>query len=332
MEPAPGPGPDPDPDPDPNMDPGRDPVTGPGHDPVTAPVPVTDPVTDPANDPDVEPLHRGGFRCRLCQITTANLPSLRSHLSGKRHGRLRCLRAERRAQEQRSLFVSGFRRGTAPEQLRRHFRAFGPVATVVMDKDKGAFAIVELRDPAGRQRALEQPRHFLDGRRLRVRPREHREWPRDPPRDPPGNPPGPPGLLQALGRAQDVWAQLQLLVRALELSAAERRLRELLVTLIREVFTEFFPGCSVVPYGSSVNGFDVHGCDLDLHLELGEPQSPETPNGDPQIAETPNGDPPMEGTPNGDPQIPETPKNPYPNSNGDPQIPETQNGDPQRLR
>ncbi|NXV55356.1 STPAP polymerase, partial [Molothrus ater] len=69
---------------------------------------------------------------------------------------------------------------------------------------QGAFAIVELRDPAGRQRALEQPRHFLDGRRLRVRPREHREWPRDPPRDPPGNPPGPPGLLQALGRAQDV--------------------------------------------------------------------------------------------------------------------------------
>ncbi|NWZ17833.1 STPAP polymerase, partial [Agelaius phoeniceus] len=103
-----------------------------------------------------------------------------------------------------SLFVSGFRRGTAPEQLRRHFRAFGPVATVVMDKDKGAFAIVELRDPAGRQRALEQPRHLLEGRRLRVRPREHREWPRDPPRDPPGNPPGPPGLLQALGRAQDV--------------------------------------------------------------------------------------------------------------------------------
>ncbi|KAM6995813.1 speckle targeted PIP5K1A-regulated poly(A) polymerase [Passerculus sandwichensis] len=354
----PGPGLDPDPGPDPDMDPGREPVTGPGNDPLKAPVPVTDPVTDPAKDPDVEPLHRGGFRCRLCQVTTANLPSLRSHLAGKRHGRLRCLRAERRAQEQRSLFVSGFRRGTAPEQLRRHFRAFGPVATVVMDKDKGAFAIVELREPAGRQRALQQPRHCLDGRRLRVRPREHREWPRQRPREPPGT---PPGLLQALGRAQDVWAQLQLLVRALELSAAERRLRELLVTLIREVFTEFFPGCSVVPYGSSVNGFDVHGCDLDLHLELGEPpdgdpqtpetpkdpypnpngdpqipetpngdpQTPETPNGLPQIPETPNGDSAMEQTPNGDPQSPETPKTPYPNTNGAPQIPETPNGDPQ---
>ncbi|NXR47171.1 STPAP polymerase, partial [Hippolais icterina] len=59
-----------------------------------------------------------------------------SHLAGKRHRRLRCLRAERRSQEQRSLFVSGFPRGTDPARLRQHFRAFGDVATVVMDKEK----------------------------------------------------------------------------------------------------------------------------------------------------------------------------------------------------
>ncbi|XP_058717456.1 speckle targeted PIP5K1A-regulated poly(A) polymerase [Poecile atricapillus] len=332
------------------MEPG--PAPGPEPDPATGPVPGT----DPAADPDVEPLHRGGFRCRLCQITVANLPSLQSHLAGKRHRRLRCLRSERLSQEQRSLFVSGFPRGTDPARLRRHFRAFGDVATVVMDKEKGAFAIVELGDAAGRLRALQEPRHLLGGRRLRVRPREHREFPRERPRDPPGTPPGPPGLLQALGRAQDVGAQLQLLVVALELSAAERRLRELLLALIREVFTEFFPGCSVVPYGSSVNGFDVHGCDLDLHLELGgqdgdpqnqetpngdpqnretpngDPQSPETPNGDPQNQETPNGDPQTQGTPNGDPQNRETPNGDPQNRetpNGDPQSPETPNGDPQ---
>ncbi|NXV09642.1 STPAP polymerase, partial [Cettia cetti] len=103
-----------------------------------------------------------------------------------------------------SLFVSGFPRGTEPARLRQHFRAFGDVATVVMDKEKGAFAIVELREPAGRQRALDEPRHFLGGRRLRVRPREHRDFPREHPREPPGTPPLPPGLLQALGQEQDV--------------------------------------------------------------------------------------------------------------------------------
>ncbi|OPJ87084.1 hypothetical protein AV530_011552 [Patagioenas fasciata monilis] len=87
-------------------------------------------------DPDVEPLPRGGFRCRLCQISAANPPSLAEHLRGKKHRRLRSLRAERAEQERRSLFVSGFARGTADTELARYFGAFGDVAAVVMDKDK----------------------------------------------------------------------------------------------------------------------------------------------------------------------------------------------------
>ncbi|KAK1196729.1 STPAP polymerase, partial [Pygoscelis papua] len=134
------------------------------------------------------------------------------HLRGKKHRRLRSLRAERRAQEQRSLFVSGFARGTSGAELAEYFGAFGDVAAVVMDKEKvgvsqgggpgkggtgpgltgcvavrlsvvpappppppfslpGAYAIVELRDAAGRERALAEPQHGLAGHRLRVRPR-----------------------------------------------------------------------------------------------------------------------------------------------------------------
>lgn len=58
------------------------------------------------------------------------------HLRGKKHRRLRSLRAERRAQEQRSLFVSGFARGTSDTELAEYFGAFGEVAAVVMDKEK----------------------------------------------------------------------------------------------------------------------------------------------------------------------------------------------------
>ncbi|KAF1585953.1 Speckle targeted PIP5K1A-regulated poly(A) polymerase, partial [Eudyptes moseleyi] len=93
------------------------------------------------------------------------------HLRGKKHRRLRNLRAERRAQERRSLFVSGFARGTSGAELAEYFGTFGDVAAVVMDKEKGAYAIVELRDAAGRERALAEPQHGLAGRRLRVRPR-----------------------------------------------------------------------------------------------------------------------------------------------------------------
>ncbi|XP_074714119.1 speckle targeted PIP5K1A-regulated poly(A) polymerase-like [Strix uralensis] len=194
-------------------------------------------------DPDVEPLPRG-FRCRLCQVSAANRPSLAEHLRGKKHQRLRTLRAERRAQEQRSLFVSGFARGTSGAELAEYFGAFGDVATVVMDKEKGVYAIVELREAAGRERALAEPQHALAGHRLRVRPREEKVFAYSP--RPGGGarrePLGPEKLEQALCQAPDVDAQMSQLVELLELSEAERRVRHLLVTLFQEVFTEFFPG------------------------------------------------------------------------------------------
>ncbi|NXX02989.1 STPAP polymerase, partial [Larus smithsonianus] len=271
----------------------------------------------PVADPDVESQPRGGFRCRLCQVSAANRPSLAEHLRGKKHQRLRALRAERRAQEQRSLFVTGFARGTSGAELADYFRTYGDVATVVMDKEKGAYAIVELREAAGRERALAEPRHHLDGHRLRVRPREQKGFVYGPPsgRSPRREPLSPARLEQELWQASDVDTQMSRLVELLELSEAERRVRHLLVTLFQEVFTEFFPGerpppaprgpiprvsrpsgqpgpspprpscdtaaflthsppsfprsgCAVLPFGSSVNGFDAHGCDLDLLLDL----------------------------------------------------------------
>ncbi|NXO50628.1 STPAP polymerase, partial [Aramus guarauna] len=196
-------------------------------------------------------------------------PSLVEHLRGKKHQRLRSLRAERRSQEQRSLFVSGFARGTSGEELAEYFGAYGDVAAVVMDKEKGAYAIVELRDAAGRERALAETQHDLAGHRLRVRPREQKAFAYGPPgRSPCREPLGPGRLEPALWQVADVDAQMSELVRLLELSEDERHVRHLLVTLFQEVFTEFFPGCTVVPFGSSINGFDVHGCDLDLFLDL----------------------------------------------------------------
>ncbi|XP_075597613.1 speckle targeted PIP5K1A-regulated poly(A) polymerase [Balearica regulorum gibbericeps] len=242
---------------------------GPAMAAVPDPEPTLEVGSDPLADPDVEALPRSGFRCRLCQVSAANRPSLAEHLRGKKHRRLRSLRAERRAQEQRSLFVSGFARGTSGEELAEYFGAYGDVAAVVMDKEKGAYAIVELRDAAGRERALAETQHDLAGHRLRVRPREQKAFAYGPPgRSPRREPLGPERLEPALWQVADVDAQMSELVRLLELSEDERRVRHLLVTLFQEVFTEFFPGCSVVPFGSSVNGFDIHGCDLDLFLDL----------------------------------------------------------------
>lgn len=63
-------------------------------------------------------------------------PSLDDHLRGKKHQRLENLRSVRQAQELRSVFVSGFPKGTPASELSDYFQAYGEVANVVMDKDK----------------------------------------------------------------------------------------------------------------------------------------------------------------------------------------------------
>ncbi|XP_050612846.1 speckle targeted PIP5K1A-regulated poly(A) polymerase isoform X1 [Macaca thibetana thibetana] len=244
-----------------------------------------------AVDSDVESLPRGGFRCCLCHVTTANRPSLDAHLGGRKHRHLVELRAARKAQGLRSVFVSGFPRDVDSAQLSEYFQAFGPVASVVMDKDKGVFAIVEMGDVGAREAVLSQSQHSLGGHRLRVRPREQREFQSPASKSPKGAAPDSHQLAKALAEATDVGTQMIKLVGLRELSEAERQLRSLVVALMQEVFTEFFPGCVVHPFGSSINSFDVHGCDLDLFLDLGDleepqpvPKAPESPSLDSALA------------------------------------------------
>lgn len=95
---------------------------------------------------------------------------------------------------------------------------------------------------SAREAVLSQPQHSLGGHRLRVRPREQKEFQRPTSKSPKGAAPDSHQLAKALAEAPDVEAQMVKLVGLRELSEAERQLRSLVVALIQEVFTEFFPG------------------------------------------------------------------------------------------
>ncbi|XP_078581688.1 speckle targeted PIP5K1A-regulated poly(A) polymerase-like [Branchiostoma floridae x Branchiostoma japonicum] len=220
------------------------------------------------------PSHKSRHVCELCDVRVESASTLQAHFAGKRHQRLMGLKEGRQNQADRSVFITGFGKGTSELELTDYFSKYGDVSNVFMDKDKGTYAIVEFSTKDITQTVLQASPHTLHGAELTVKPREVKAFsPKSKHKRQMGTGEGQAAdqeeLLRAMCNQLSVDDQMSMLMQYHQIPPEGARVRYLVCSLLQEVLKEFFPACRVFPFGSSVNGFGRPGCDLDLYLDFG---------------------------------------------------------------
>ncbi|XP_038077444.1 speckle targeted PIP5K1A-regulated poly(A) polymerase-like [Patiria miniata] len=227
------------------------------------------------------------FVCQLCDIKITSEKAVDDHLTGKKHQRLLSLQISRQERTQKSVFVGGLSRLNGELELGDYFSKFGDVAQIFIDKEKAHYAIVEFTSQESAKKATAVEKQLMNGHKIVVRPRQPKTGPPETStcgtsknrvtgkgeshgkgQSKPAEPGLDETLCQRLQQEATVADQMSSLVQLKELSQADQRLRRLICDLLQSVLEEFLPGCRITPFGSSVNGFGVQGCDLDVHLEV----------------------------------------------------------------
>ncbi|OWF46345.1 speckle targeted PIP5K1A-regulated poly(A) polymerase-like [Mizuhopecten yessoensis] len=65
-----------------------------------------------------------------------------------------------------------------------------------------------------------------------------------------------------------IQAEMGVLGDMIQVTSQELQSRYVICKILEDVLTMFFPGVSINQFGSSVNGFGIRGCDMDVYIDL----------------------------------------------------------------
>lgn len=163
------------------------------------------------------------------------------------------------------LSIENFLPGTKVENIYDYFKHFGAVKAVVMP-NKMKMAILEFYSKDSVDAVFNSKKsHVLSGIILVVGSYD--------PKYNGGKPlesPAPYHLLvEHLRNFKRVEDQMMYLSSSLLLSEEQFRMRMDLLFSLKRMLTPFFPECSLHLFGSTVNGYGIKGCDVDILFQTG---------------------------------------------------------------
>ncbi|XP_076365979.1 poly(A) RNA polymerase, mitochondrial-like isoform X2 [Tachypleus tridentatus] len=214
----------------------------------------------------------------LCDICNLFIPSgesnRKTHYSGKKHIANLAFKHQREKEAQRTIYVEGFPPNMDELQLSDFFSKIGKVRQVIIDKEMRRFAFVKFENESSVAAALGMKNSFIIHRyQLQVKPRKLKSDSLYKRAELLGSKPfsvpvDHKTLVDKFISEDTMDNQMVMLRNTLKLSKEEILERENFCRFLQDALQEYFPGCTLCLYGSSVNGFGIKTCDIDMFLDI----------------------------------------------------------------
>ncbi|KAK7863337.1 hypothetical protein R5R35_009692 [Gryllus longicercus] len=232
-------------------------------------------------------MNKGKFGCPVCNIEFGDLKTWEIHVAGKKHQYNQHRAEVLRKREENGLFIAGFPQKIRSENLQTFLERFGEIIDFYHNVDK-RFVLATYREKSVADSLLNNERGvFFNGRRLKINRRRPLMTPAHQPAATtavtataaasPASQKEPtlPGIdNKRVSAVLTSGGSLGSLLRELEASPEEKALYEHVLGDLKTLFEIRFPKVNVHPFGSTRTGLNVKGSDIDVYVEILEPESP----------------------------------------------------------